>query len=134
MQHPNLNPPIKSVCTGSNSASSSNPVFIVGTYIDEGYDSTRNDYDRWYRKYSDGTIVQGAYREDQAKDATWTVPFVIPFTTTNIQIHITPTLHKKPSGVNGGMAVDTITTTNFTINGDTYIDSTQGYYWEATGK
>ncbi len=126
MQKPNLNPPIKSVCTGTNAATSSNPVFITATY----YNSTTKG---WYRKYSDGTIVQGGYGTEQLKDNKWTVNFISPFTTTNIQIHITPVLNRKPTGINGGMAVDTITTSGFMIHGDTYIDSTEGYYWEARG-
>ena len=106
MQKPNLNPPIRSVCTTSDGAASYSPVFITGTYYDAAYDSNSNDYKRWYRKYSDGTIVQGAYREDADKDAVWTVPFVTPFTTTDIDIQITPVFNDKPTQINGGMAVE----------------------------
>lgn len=134
MQKPNLNPPIRSVCTTSDGAASYSPVFITGTYYDAAYDSNSNDYKRWYRKYSDGTIVQGAYREDADKAAVWTVPFVTPFTTTDIDIQITPVFNAKPTQINGGMAVASITSSNFSIHGDTYISATQGYYWEATGK
>lgn len=126
MQLPNYNPPIKSICTGAYAASSSNPVFIIGTYYD-------NETKGWYRKYSDGTIVQGGYGTDQVKDGIWVVNFIIPFTTTNIQIHITPVFNKKPAEINGGMAINEIANDKFKIHGDTNIQSTEGYYWEARG-
>lgn len=126
MQKPNLNLPIKSVCTTSSGASSSSPVFIVKTY----YDSTTGS---WYRKYSDGVIEQGGYRTDHYKDVTWTVNFVVPYTTTNIDIHITTKFAGTPSSIQGGMAVAAVTTDTFDIHGDTNINSTGGYYWEARG-
>ena len=126
MQKPNLNPPIRAVCTTSDGAASDKPVFVIKTY----YNSTIKS---WYRKYSDGTIVQGGYGTDHLKDSTWTVNFVTPFTTTNIDIHITPVFNATPTQIQGGMAIASITTDDFVIHGDTYIAATEGYYWEATG-
>ena len=124
MQHTNTNPPIKSVCTGSNSATSSNPVFIVETYVNGT---------SWYRKYSDGTIVQGGFCTEVKQDKEWSVPFVTPFTTANAKVFITPVFNGNLSNVQGGAAVSAVYTDSFTIHGDTYISVTAGYYWEATG-
>ena len=126
MQHPILDPPIKSVCTTTSEASSMNPVFIIETR----YDSAKGN---WYRKYSDGVIEQGGYGTDQVAESTWEVDFMVEYTTTNIDIHITPVFDAVPSAFNGGMAVDAITTEGFTIHGDNSVSATQGYYWEARG-
>ena len=124
MQHTNTNPPIKSVCTTTNAATSSNPVFIIETYVNGT---------EWYRKYSDGTIVQGGFCTEVKQDNEWSVPFVTPFTTANAKVFITPVFNGNPSSVQGGDAVGSVYTDSFTINGDTYINVTAGYYWEATG-
>lgn len=134
MQKPNLNPPIRAICTTSDGAQSDKPVFVIGNYYDSSLNSTTGNSKQWYRKYSDGTVVQGGYREDAQKDAVWTVPFITSYTTTEIDIQITPVFNAKPTQLNGGMAVAAITTDDFSIHGDLYISATQGYYWEATGK
>lgn len=126
MQKPNLNPPIRAVCSTSAGAASDKPVFVTRSY----YDSTTGS---WYRKYSDGVIEQGGHGTNHVKDGTWTVNFVLPYTTTNIDIHITPVFTDKPSSVQGGMAVAAVATDTFNIHGDTNIDKTEGYYWEARG-
>lgn len=134
MQKPNLNPPIRAICTTVDGATTDKPVFVTGNYYDSSLNSTTGNSKQWYRKYSDGTIIQGAYREDVDKDAVWTVPFVIPYTTTDINIQITPVFNAKPTQINGGMAVAAVSTDDFNIHGDTYIAATRGYYWEAVGR
>ena len=127
MQHPNLNPPIKSVCTTTNGASSNNPVFIVETY----YNSTTKE---WYRKYSDGVIEQGGYGDDLIKDSLVTHNFVIPFTKIDtVQIHLTTVSNGAYNNLRSGLAAVLNTTTTFTLNCDTFIDNISGYYWEARG-
>lgn len=134
MQKPNLNPPIRAICTTSDGAASDKPVFVTGNYYDSSLNSTTGNSKQWYRKYSDGTIVQGGYREDAAQDTTWVAPFITPYTTTDIDIQITPVYHSKPTQTNGGLAVAAITTDDFTVHGDTFVSAIQGYYWEATGR
>ena len=134
MQKPNLNPPIRGICTTPDGATAEKPVFVIGSYYDPSRNSTTGNSKQWYRKYSDGTIVQGGYRNDVDEEAVWTVPFVVPYTTTDINIQITPVFNVNPTKMNGGMAVAAITTDDFDIHGDNYISATQGYYWEAVGK
>ncbi len=124
MQHPNLAPSIKSVCTTTSAATSSNPVFIIETYVNGT---------SWYRKYSDGTIVQGGFCTEVKQDKEWSIPFVTPFTTANAKVFITSVFNGNLSNVQGGAAVGSVYTDSFTIHGDTYISVTAGYYWEATG-
>lgn len=127
MQHPNLNPPIKSVCTTPFGASASNPVFIVETYCN----STTKE---WYRKYSDGVIEQGGYGDDLIKDSLVTHNFVIPFTKIDtVQIHLTTVSNGAYNNLRSGLAAVLNTTTTFTLNCDTFIDNISGYYWEARG-
>lgn len=134
MQKPNLNPPIRAICTTADGATADKPVFVIGNYYDSALNATTGNAKQWYRKYSDGTIVQGGYREDAVQDAVWTVPFITPYTTTDIDIQITMVFHSKPTQTNGGYAVAAIATDGFTIHGDTYVSAIQGYYWEATGR
>ncbi|MBQ3350251.1 MAG: hypothetical protein IJG38_07615 [Thermoguttaceae bacterium] len=129
MQKPNLNPPIKSVCTTPFGASASNPVFIVRTY----YNSATNE---WYRKYSDGVIEQGGYRTDlPITRGEVSFDFILPYQTANACVRITPVFNETPSGStrNGGIAVKSVTTTNCTIYHDLPTTLTIGYYWETRG-
>ena len=81
MQHPNLNPPIKSVCTTPTSATSDNCVFIVETYKNGA---------EWYRKYSDGVIEQGGALSGLSRNVRTTFNFITPFTNANtVTIHVT---------------------------------------------
>lgn len=129
MQHPNLNPPIESVCTSPTGASASNPVLIVETH----YNSTTKE---WFRKYSDGVIEQGGYRTDlPSSRGDVTFNFVVAYQTANACVRITPVFDETPSGStrNGGIAVKSVTTTNCTIYHDLPTTLTIGYYWEARG-
>lgn len=126
MQHTNPNPPIKSVCTTTNAATSTNPVFIVETY---------KDGTEWYRKYSDGTIEQGGWGDDLVKDAEFTHNFVTAFTDTDsVNMEFTFISSATYSNVRGGLAMASNTTTTFNVHCDTYINNNGGYYWRATGK
>ncbi len=127
MQHPNLDPPIKSVCTTPFGASASNPVFIVETY----YNSTTKE---WYRKYSDGTIEQGGWGNDLVKDAVFTHNFVTAFTDANsVTMEFTFISAEHYANIRGGLQAASNTTTTFSVHCDTYINNNGGYYWTARG-
>ncbi|MBR0238053.1 MAG: hypothetical protein IJQ39_08185 [Thermoguttaceae bacterium] len=129
MQHPNLNPPIKSICTSSSDASSDNPVFIIETY----YNSTTKE---WFRKYSDGVIEQGGYRTDlPSSRGEVAFNFIESYQSTNANVRITPVFDATPSETtrNGGIAVKTVTASGCTIYHDLPTTLTVGYYWEARG-
>lgn len=125
MQHPNLNPPIKSVCTTPSGASASNPVFIVETY---------KNGTEWYRKYSDGVIEQGGWCNNLAENATITNSFVTSYTDADsVSIHFTFISTNTYSGVRGGLQVSSNTTTTFSVHCDTQVNNNGGYYWTARG-
>lgn len=125
MQHPNLNPPIKTVCTTPNDASSSNPVFIVETY---------KNGTEWYRKYSDGVIEQGGWGNDLVKDAESIHNFVTAYTDADsVNIHFTFISTDTYSSDRGGLQVSSNTTTTFSVHCDTGINNNGGYYWTARG-
>lgn len=125
MQKPNLNPPIKSVCTGTNAATASNPVFVIETY---------KSGTEWYRKFSDGVIEQGGWCNNLAIDSTITNNFVTPYTDADsVSIHLTFISTATYSNVRGGLNVSSNTTTTFSIHCDTYINNNGGYYWTARG-
>lgn len=135
MQKPNLNPPIRGVCTTSGGATSDKPVFVIKSY--------RNG-NSWYRKYSDGTIEQGGYTDTlpAATDTSTTINFIEQYTTDNIQIFLTPVFSSKPTtGNNGGMMacnlVNNLSTQQyyaFDIYWDTRLNNLEGCYWLAVGK
>ena len=126
MQHTNPNPPIKSVCTTTNAATSTNPVFIVETY---------KNGTEWYRKYSDGTIEQGGWGDDLVKDAMFTHNFVTAFTDADsVSMEFTFISAGHYSNARGGLAMASNTTTTFTVHCDAYINNSGGYYWRAVGK
>lgn len=126
MQHPNLNPPIKSVCTTTNGAASNNPVFIVETY---------KNGTEWYRKYSDGTIEQGGWGDDLVYNAEFTHNFVTSFTdASSVNVDLTFISSATYSSTRGALAMASNTTTTFTVHCDTYINNNGGYYWRAIGK
>lgn len=138
MQHPNLNPPIKSVCTTPSGASASNPVFIIETY----YNSTTKE---WYRKYSDGVIEQGGFAEppSAASDASVTISFIVPYTDSNITIFITDVFNSvPPSGTyHGGIQATNIqldSNTNKYVSFNAWWDvgtgASDGCFWRAVGK
>ena len=125
MQHPNLNPSIKSVCTTPNGASASNPVFIV---------ETCKNGTEWYRKYSDGTIEQGGWGNELIADGVFTHSFIIPYTNaSSVNMEFTFISTDTYSNVRGGLALDTNTMSTFTVHCDTYINNNGGYYWTARG-
>ena len=125
MQHPNLNPSIKSVCTTPNGASASNPVFIV---------ETCKNGTEWYRKYSDGVIEQGGWCNNLAENATITNSFVTPYTDADsVSIHFTFISANTYSGVRGGLQISSNTTTTFSVHCDTQVNNNGGYYWTARG-
>jgi len=126
MQHTNPNPPIKSVCTTTNAATDSNPVFIVETY---------KNGTEWYRKYSDGTIEQGGWGNDLVKDAVFTHNFVTAFTDANsVTMDFTFISAATYSNYRGSLALASNTTTTFSVHNDLYINNNGGYYWRAVGK
>lgn len=97
MQHPNPNPPIKSVCTDKNAATTTNPVFIVDTY---------KNGTEWYRKYSDGTIEQGGWCNNLVQDAVFTNDFIVPYTDAgSVSIHLTFISAATYSNTRGGLNV-----------------------------
>lgn len=125
MQKPNLNPPIKSVCTSSTGASATTPVFIIETY---------KNGTEWYRKYSDGVIEQGGFIDNLERNSDVTNNFVTAFTDPNtVSLHLTTIVTGSYSNYRGGNAASTITTTTFTVNVDAYVENTNGAYWEARG-
>lgn len=126
MQKPNLNPPIRSVCTTSAGAASNNPVFIIETY--------RNGTE-WYRKYSDGTIEQGGWGNDLVKDAVFTHNFVTVFTDADsVSMDFTFISASHYANARGGLALASNTDTTFTVHCDSFINNNGGYYWRAVGK
>lgn len=136
MQKPNLNPPIRSVCTTSAGAASNNPVFIVETY---------KNGTEWYRKYSDGTIEQGGFAAppSAASDASVTIPFIVPYTESNITIFITDVFNSVPSAgtYHGGIQATNIqlnSNTNKYVSFNAWWDvgtgSSSGCFWRAIGK
>ena len=137
MQKPNLNPPIRGVCTTSDGASSDKPVFVVNSY----YNSTNK---AWCRKYSDGTIEQGGYTDilPSATDTSTTINLLAYYNTDNIQIFLTPVFSSKPTtGNNGGMmacnlvkSIGTQQYYRFDIYWDTRLNNLEGCYWLAVGK
>ncbi len=127
MQHPNLNPPIKSVCTTPTGASASNPVFIVETY----YNSTTKE---WYRKYSDGVIEQGGRLNNLYKDNTVSGTFIKSYTNAaSISMHFTFISTSSYSERRGGLAINSISKTGFSVHSDNYVNNSGGYYWTARG-
>lgn len=124
MQHPNLNPSIRSVCTTTNAATDSNPVFIVETY---------KNGTEWYRKYSDGTIEQGGYSTNLVYNSTIQASFITPYTTANAKVFLTPVFSASPTQGQGGFTIQSVSTDSFVVHMDSYIGQTAGYYWEATG-
>lgn len=124
MQHPNLNPPIKSVCTTPSAATSSNPVFIVETY---------KNGTEWYRKYSDGVIEQGGYNTDLIYNSTIQASFITPYTTNTAKVFLTPVFSASPTQGQGGFTIQSVSTDSFVVHMDSYIGQTAGYYWEAIG-
>ena len=135
MQKPNLDPPIRGICTTSNGAASNRPVFVTRSY--------RNG-NSWYRKYSDGTIEQGGYTDTlpSATDQSTTINFIEQYNTDNIQIFLTPVFSSKPTtGNNGGMMACNIVRAiglqkyyAFDIYWDTRLNNLEGCYWIAVGK
>lgn len=125
MQHTLTNLPIKSVCTTTNGASSSNPVFIIETY--------RNG-SSWYRKYSDGRIEQGGFTDATIPvNSTGTFNLITPFTNTNYCLLVMTRSTGDYSNRRFGVGVHERTTTTFTLHNDVYPTNTDGYYWEACG-
>lgn len=125
MQKPNLNPPIKSICTTTNAATDTNPVFIIETY--------RNGTE-WYRKYSDGTIEQGGWCNNLAENATLTNNFVTPYTdASSVKLNFTLISTGYSGNGRGGLQISSNTTTTFSVHSDSYITNTGGYYWIARG-
>lgn len=128
MQRPNLNPPIKSICSGTQSATSDNPVFVVETY---------RDGTEWYRKYSDGTIEQGGYITGLENNAEKTFNFIESYRfPDSVTMHVTNIFTGDYSTYRGGITVGVITKSTFTVWSDantssTYKDTTA--YWEARG-
>lgn len=137
MQHPNLNPPIKSVCTTPSGASASNPVFIIETY----YNSTTKE---WYRKYSDGVVEQGGFATPPAADnSAATIPFIVPYTESNITIFLVDVFSRVPSSgtYNGGIqAYDIVLDSNtnkytqFKAWWDVSVSASSGCFWRAIGR
>ena len=124
MQHPNLTPPIKSVCTTTNAATDTNPVFIIETY---------KNGTEWYRKYSDGVIEQGGYNTDLIYNSTIQVSFITPYTTNTAKVFLTPVFSTSPTQGQGGFTIHSVSTDSFVVHMDSYIGQTAGYYWEAIG-
>ena len=125
MQKPNLNPPIKSVCTTPFGASASNPVFIIETY---------KNGTEWYRKYSDGVIEQGGWLNNLAKDSIITNNFITSYSdATSVSLHFTFISTGTYSDRRGGLAINSITKTQFSVNSDNYVNNSGGYYWTARG-
>ena len=125
MQKPNLNPPIKSVCTTTNAATATNPVFLVETY---------KNGTEWYRKYSDGVIEQGGWGNDLAVNAVFTHNFVTPYTDANsVSVHLTFISTATYSNVRGNLNIASNTTDTFSVHCDTFINNNGGYYWRARG-
>ena len=126
MQHTNHNKEaVKTLCTTPTGANPSNPVFVVETY---------KNGTEWYRKYSDGVIEQGGWGNDLVKDSTFTHNFVTEFTDANtVSVHFTFISTASYSNYRGGLALESNTTSTFTVHCDTYIDNNGGYYWTARG-
>lgn len=124
MQKPNLNPPIKSICTTTNAATDTNPVFIVETY---------KNGTEWYRKYSDGVIEQGGYNTDIIFNSTIQASFITPYTTNTAKVFLTPVFSASPTQGQGGFTIHSVSTDSFVVHMDSYVGQTAGYYWEATG-
>ena len=80
----------------------------------------------WYRKYSDGWIEQGgktAYWVNDSSSGYTTITLNTPYTGTNYQVILTPTVKYGNSGGNGCIYYEeqTKTTTNFHVRKQ-YID------------
>lgn len=139
MQHPNFNPPIKSVCTTAAGATPTNPVVIVETYYKSGLDSTTGITDGWYRKYSDGRIEQGGFISGElTRNAESTHSLVTSFTDSNVAVFLTVRFSSASlsSYIHGGLALSSVDITNstFTVHCDTYTSGMEGFYWEASGR
>lgn len=136
---------MKSVCNSINTATAYNPIFIIDTSLDiigdsSSYESLPYNISTWCRELSDGTITQGAYTVLPQNSGTytyntsWSMPFIKPYTTTNINIMITPTFNSKPTtGSNGGICVDDPDSSYFTVVFNGSSNRYAGFYWEATG-
>lgn len=128
MQLQNLNPPVKAICTTTDGARTNVPVYVVKTY---------KDGTEWYRKYSDGTIVQGGYITGLSTNTEKTFPFVTSFQNPDsVKMHVTNIFTGDYSTYRGGIAVTAVTSDTFTVWSDaltasTYNDTTA--YWEARG-
>lgn len=128
MQLPNLNPPVKAICTTLDGARTNVPVYVVKTY---------QDGTEWYRKYSDGTIEQGGYITGLSTNSEKTFPFVIAFQDpSSVTMHVTNIFTGDYSTYRGGITISSITNSEFTVwsdalTGSTYKNNTA--YWEARG-
>lgn len=99
----------------------------------------------WYRKYSDGTIEQGGFAAppSAASDASVTIPFIVPYTESNITIFITDVFNSVPSAgtYHGGIQATNIqlnSNTNKYVSFNAWWDvgtgSSSGCFWRAIGK
>lgn len=128
MQHQNLNPPVKAICTTTDGARANVPVYVVKTY---------KDGTQWYRKYSDGAIEQGGYITGLSTNSEKTFPFVTEFQDpSSVTMHVTNIFTGDYSTYRGGITISSITNSEFTVWSDaltssTYKDTTA--YWEARG-
>ena len=118
--------PVKSICTGVDSAASNNPVYIVETY--------RNGT-QWYRKYSDGVIEQGGVIDGLTLNKETSYSFVVPFSNDNtVTMHLTNIFSDTAeANYRGGLSVSTVTTTGFTVFADGFTRYASTAYWEARG-
>lgn len=145
MQYVNQNPPIRSVCSSINTATAANPIFIIGASFDgsgdsSNYKTTPYNISTWCRELSDGTIMQGAYTvipqssNTYTSNTNWSIQFMKPYKTTNINVMVTPVFNGKATvGYNGGFCPSDPDQSYFTLFIDGSSSKIAGCYWEATG-
>lgn len=133
MQHPNLNLPIRAICSTTSGATASTPVVIIESYYSNDLDNGNTN--RWYRKYSDGHIEQGGYATNLVRDTVVRCNYITAYTdTSTIQVFITPHSTGAGTAPSAAIQVADVTTTDFGVHYDANnIANIDGYYWEAVG-